>query len=67
MTSAPTPISTGSAQVHNAISPVLAQTFTEPFTVYSAKKFPGVPAITPLSQAFGAQGLSNLSLDLSPI
>lgn len=25
------------------VSPILAQTFTEPFIVYSAKRFPGVP------------------------
>ncbi|KAB5595338.1 hypothetical protein CTheo_1210 [Ceratobasidium theobromae] len=47
-------------------TPVLAQTFTDPFTVYSAKRFPGVPAYlgtcsfnaetTPLSVAFGTQG-----------
>lgn len=29
--------------VHNDVSPVLAQTFTEPFVVFSAKRFPGVP------------------------
>jgi hypothetical protein len=29
--------------VHNDVSPVLAQTFTDPFTVFSAKRFPGVP------------------------
>lgn len=27
------------------MSPVLAQIFTEPFTVFSAKRFPGVPGI----------------------
>lgn len=27
------------------VSPVLAQVYTEPFTVYSAKRFPGVPGI----------------------
>ncbi|KAG9088514.1 hypothetical protein FS749_002107 [Ceratobasidium sp. UAMH 11750] len=37
-------------------APVLAQTFTQPFTVYSAKRFPGVPETTPLSVAFGTQG-----------
>ncbi|KAF8607538.1 hypothetical protein BDV93DRAFT_271803 [Ceratobasidium sp. AG-I] len=37
-------------------APVLAQTFTHPFTVYSAKRFPGVPETTPLSVAFGTQG-----------
>lgn len=39
-TPAPEP---GSVRVHSEISPVLAQAFTEPFTVYSAKRFPGVP------------------------
>lgn len=29
--------------MHCAVSPVLAQTFTEPFIVFSAKRFPGVP------------------------
>ena len=29
--------------MHGEVSPVLAQAFTEPFTVYSAKRFPGVP------------------------
>ena len=35
--------STGSPRVHTNVSPVLAQTFTAPFVVYSAKRFPGVP------------------------
>ncbi|EAU84336.1 hypothetical protein CC1G_01332 [Coprinopsis cinerea okayama7 len=46
----------GSCRVHNDISPILAQTFTEPFIVYSAKRFPGVPDTTALSIAFGNQG-----------
>lgn len=29
--------------MHSEVSPVLAQAFTDPFTVYSAKRFPGVP------------------------
>jgi len=33
----------GAQRVHNDVSPVLAQTFTEQFTVFSAKRFPGVP------------------------
>ncbi|KAF8213862.1 velvet factor [Mycena galopus ATCC 62051] len=33
----------GALQVHTGMSPVLAQIFTEPFTVFSAKRFPGVP------------------------
>ena len=32
-------------RIHNDTSPVLAQTFTEPFVVYSAKRFPGVPGM----------------------
>ncbi|KNZ77203.1 hypothetical protein J132_06198 [Termitomyces sp. J132] len=43
----------GATCVHNDVSPVLAQTFTEPFVVYSAKRFPGVPDTTALSIAFG--------------
>ncbi|KAJ3557238.1 hypothetical protein NP233_g11794 [Leucocoprinus birnbaumii] len=34
----------GATKVHTDVSPVLAQTFTEAFTVFSAKRFPGVPA-----------------------
>jgi len=46
----------GSTRVHEGVSAVLAQTFTEPFTVFSAKKFPGVPQMTALSLEFGKQG-----------
>jgi len=46
----------GAVKVHSEVSPVLAQAFTEPFTVYSAKRFPGVPDTTALSIAFGNQG-----------
>ncbi|KAK0461815.1 velvet factor [Desarmillaria tabescens] len=46
----------GASAVHTGISPVLAQTFTEPFTVFSAKRFPGVPDMTGLSIALGNQG-----------
>ncbi|KAG6889230.1 hypothetical protein C0992_005925 [Termitomyces sp. T32_za158] len=46
----------GATCVHNDVSPVLAQTFTDTFTVYSAKRFPGVPDTTALSIAFGNQG-----------
>ncbi|TEB35746.1 hypothetical protein FA13DRAFT_1788354 [Coprinellus micaceus] len=46
----------GAIRVHNNVSPVLAQTFTDSFTVYSAKRFPGVPDTTALSIAFGNQG-----------
>jgi hypothetical protein len=33
----------GALQVHNDVSPILAQTYTQAFDVYSAKRFPGVP------------------------
>ncbi|KAL5507818.1 hypothetical protein ACEPAH_5436 [Sanghuangporus vaninii] len=46
----------GSNRVMTGVSPILAQTFTEAFTVYSAKRFPGVPDTTALSIAFGNQG-----------
>ncbi|RYO80808.1 hypothetical protein DL766_004388 [Monosporascus sp. MC13-8B] len=36
---------------------VLAQVFSEPFQVYSAKKFPGVCESTALSKCFAAQGV----------
>ncbi|KAG6903396.1 hypothetical protein C0995_005419 [Termitomyces sp. Mi166 len=53
---APPAPESGATCVHNDVSPVLAQTFTEPFVVYSAKRFPGVPDTTALSIAFGNQG-----------
>lgn len=37
--------------------PVLAECFTPPFEVMSAKKFPGMLDPTPMSQAFAKQGL----------
>ncbi|KAH9948411.1 velvet factor [Amylocystis lapponica] len=46
----------GAPCVHTDVSPVLAQTFTDPFIVYSAKRFPGVPDTTALSIALGNQG-----------
>ncbi|KAF8843097.1 hypothetical protein BDN67DRAFT_1030044 [Paxillus ammoniavirescens] len=46
----------GALRVHTQVSPVLAQTFTHPFVVFSAKRFPGVPDTTALSIAFGNQG-----------
>ncbi|KAG8936735.1 hypothetical protein FRC02_012017 [Tulasnella sp. 418] len=46
----------GTRRVNEDVSPVLAQTYTNVFTVYSAKKFPGVPKMTPLSRAFARQG-----------
>lgn len=38
-------------------APVLAVTYSEPFQVHSAKKFPGVVESTPLSKAFAGQGV----------
>jgi hypothetical protein len=38
-------------------APVLATCFSEPFQVYSAKKFPGVIESTPLSKKFAQQGI----------
>jgi hypothetical protein len=46
----------GCCRIHTDESLVLAQTFTEQFTVYSAKRFPGVPDTTALSIAFSNQG-----------
>ena len=37
--------------------PCLVSNFTEPFTVYSAKKFPGVIESTKLSKCFAQQGI----------
>jgi hypothetical protein len=38
-------------------APVLAACFSESFTVYSAKKFPGVVESTHLSKCFATQGI----------
>jgi len=38
-------------------SPVLAWAFSQPFQVFSAKKFPGVIESTPLSKCFAGQGI----------
>ncbi|KAK0124698.1 hypothetical protein ONS95_009641 [Cadophora gregata] len=38
-------------------APVLASCFSEVFTVYSAKRFPGVVESTPLSKCFATQGI----------
>ena len=50
------------AQSPNAVlkegpAPILASTFSDPFQVYSAKKFPGVSDSTALSRKFAAQGI----------
>ena len=36
---------------------MLASCFSDVFTVYSAKKFPGVCESTPLSKCFATQGI----------
>jgi hypothetical protein len=36
---------------------ILASTFSDVFSVYSAKKFPGVCESTPLSKTFASQGI----------
>lgn len=38
-------------------APVLASVFSEPFQVFSAKKFPGVIESTQLSKCFALQGI----------
>ena len=38
-------------------APMLAQIYSKPFQVYSAKKFPGVADSTPLSKEFAKQGI----------
>jgi hypothetical protein len=45
------------AVVSTGKCPVLASCFSDPFTVYSAKKFPGVIESTPLSKCFAQQGI----------
>jgi hypothetical protein len=43
--------------VNTGKAPILASCFSEVFTVYSAKKFPGVVESTPLSKCFATQGI----------
>ena len=43
----------GATKIHTDVSPVLAQIFTEPFTVFSAKRFPGVPGRSEILRTFG--------------
>lgn len=38
-------------------APCLAWTFSDPFQVFSAKKFPGVIESTDLSKTFASQGI----------
>lgn len=48
---------TASTGLNRTKCPVLAWSYSEPFQVYSAKKFPGVIESTPLSKAFATQGI----------
>ena len=43
--------------VNKSKAPILAWRFSEPFQVYSAKKFPGVIESTPLSKSLASQGI----------
>ncbi|KAN0067005.1 Velvet factor [Elaphomyces granulatus] len=47
----------GTPVLNHGSAPVLASVFSEPFQVYSAKKFPGVIESTPLSKCFALQGI----------
>lgn len=53
------PITNGinTSAINTGKAPILAQCFSEIFTVYSAKKFPGVVESTPLSKCFATQGI----------
>lgn len=44
-------------KVNTGRAPILASCFSEIFSVYSAKKFPGVCESTPLSKTFATQGI----------
>ncbi|EPQ65573.1 hypothetical protein BGT96224_1799, partial [Blumeria graminis f. sp. tritici 96224] len=46
-----------SAPLNKNKSPVLARCFSDVFSVYSAKRFPGVVESTPLSRCFATQGI----------
>jgi hypothetical protein len=43
--------------INKGSAPVLATAFSEPFQVFSAKKFPGVIESTALSKCFALQGI----------
>ena len=43
--------------INHGSAPVLASVFSEPFQVFSAKKFPGVIESTQLSKCFAFQGI----------
>ncbi|EPQ30265.1 uncharacterized protein PFL1_02381 [Pseudozyma flocculosa PF-1] len=44
-------------RVGTGVSEALAETYTEPFTVYSPRKFPGMLDPTPLSRKLASQGI----------
>ncbi|RDA89457.1 hypothetical protein CP533_1486 [Ophiocordyceps camponoti-saundersi (nom. inval.)] len=44
-------------RVNTGRAPILASCFSDVFSVYSAKKFPGVCESTPLSKTFATQGI----------
>lgn len=45
------------ANVNQGRAPILSSCFSKEFSVYSAKKFPGVCESTPLSKTFAGQGI----------
>lgn len=49
--------SEGGSKLHQGKRPVLATVFSQPFHVFSAKKFPGVIESTELSKCFAGQGI----------
>ncbi|EEA24905.1 hypothetical protein TMatcc_008006 [Talaromyces marneffei ATCC 18224] len=51
------PDASGAPVLNHGSAPVLASVFSEPFQVFSAKKFPGVIESTPLSKCFALQGI----------
>ena len=44
-------------RLNTGSAPVLASCFSDPFEVFSAKKFPGVIESTKLSKCFATQGI----------
>ncbi|PWN21599.1 hypothetical protein BCV69DRAFT_298602 [Microstroma glucosiphilum] len=60
-TASPSPSSSsgtqGQGQMRLGISEALAETYTEPFVVYTPRRFPGVIEPTVLSRKFAAQGV----------
>lgn len=47
----------GQLKAHGGISEALAEAYTDPFTVYTPRRFPGVFEPTALSKKFAAQGV----------